>query len=554
MQETLSIVGAAFGGLGIFILAIGLMTDGLKMAAGNSLRKILSGWSKTTLRGIFSGFLMTSIVQSSSAVTVASIGFVNAGLIKMRQAMGIVYGANVGTTMTAWLVAITGFKLNLGAVALPMIGLGMVLKLASKKERIASMGLALVGFGLFFIGIDVLKDAFSDVVNAFDISGLDANGILGVISFLLAGIVMTVLTQSSSASIAITITAAASGIIGLPAAATMSIGAFIGTTSTAVFAAIGATTNAKRLAAVHVIFSLITGAAALMLLPAIFWIAEGNLDLESNIAVTIAVFLTVFKTIGVLIIYPLNNKLADFVERRFTSKTEQEAALTYLDDNIATTPTLAVNALVNELKAIGEKVSKLYSDVVNGADSNAQEIERQKTVIFKLCGKVSDFVVKMEKAPMSEATTEHLATLMRVNQYLVSSASVAYRLSLNEAFGKKIDNEQLSDEVSNYFKNVLAFVNGEHFNQMTDVDRVSEQFDALEKEHDDVKSQLLLATTQGHVAIDHTTDLVECLIESKRLAKFWLKAEKRINAMQFVLLTDQEKSDFLEKAELETDH
>lgn len=116
-------LGSLLGGIGLFILAIGMMTDGLKLAAGSALRNLLGKWSQTPLRGIFAGFIMTAIVQSSSAVTVASLGFVNAGLIKMRQALGIIYGANVGTTMTGWLVAIVGFKINIQAFALPMIGL-----------------------------------------------------------------------------------------------------------------------------------------------------------------------------------------------------------------------------------------------------------------------------------------------------------------------------------------------------------------------------------------------------------------------------------------------
>ena len=159
-METIKIAGTLLGGLGLFLLAIGMMTDGLKLAAGSALRQLLSEWSRTPLRGILSGFMMTAVVQSSSAVTVASLGFVNAGLISMRQALGIVYGANVGTTVTGWLVALIGFKLNIHAFALPRIGVGMLIKLVKQHGQAASFGLALVGFGLFFVGIDVLKNAF----------------------------------------------------------------------------------------------------------------------------------------------------------------------------------------------------------------------------------------------------------------------------------------------------------------------------------------------------------------------------------------------------------
>ena len=176
MQQTIIITGMLLGGLGMFLLAVTMITDGLKATAGPALREMLSNWTRSPLHGIFSGVAITAIVQSSSAVTVATIGFVNAGIINMRQALGIVYGSNIGTTMTGWLVAIIGFKINVDAFALPMIGLGMILKLTGGENKRASIGLALVGFGLFFIGIDVLKDAFGGLVETIDLAKFTVDG------------------------------------------------------------------------------------------------------------------------------------------------------------------------------------------------------------------------------------------------------------------------------------------------------------------------------------------------------------------------------------------
>ena len=195
MGEIVALAGAGIGGLGLFILAIGLMTEGLKAAAGSSLRRILTTWTNTPLRGIFSGFLMTAIVQSSSAVTVASLGFVNAGLLSLRQVLGIIFGANIGTTMTGWLVAVLGFHLNVEAFALPLVGIGMALKLTQQQGRLAALGQTLVGFGLFFIGIGVLKDAFDGVMQTFSVSQFSADGLTGIFVYLLIGIVITVLTK-----------------------------------------------------------------------------------------------------------------------------------------------------------------------------------------------------------------------------------------------------------------------------------------------------------------------------------------------------------------------
>ena len=183
-MDSIVLLGNIIGGLGLFLLAIGMMTDGLKLAAGNALRTLLAKWSKTPFRGVLSGAAMTALVQSSSAVTVASLGFVNAGLLSMRHALGIVYGANIGTTMTGWLVALVGFKLNIQAVALPMIGVGMILKLLKPNSRLASLGIAIAGFGLFFVGIDSLKTAFEGIVSTFDLSQFQASGIEGFLMYL----------------------------------------------------------------------------------------------------------------------------------------------------------------------------------------------------------------------------------------------------------------------------------------------------------------------------------------------------------------------------------
>ncbi|MFW5792222.1 MAG: Na/Pi symporter, partial [Desulfohalobiaceae bacterium] len=150
-----------FGGLGLFLLGMWLMTDGLKVAAGQALRRILRSWTDTPMRGLFSGFLITSLVQSSSAVTVATIGFVNAGILSLKRAIGVIYGSNLGTTTTAWLVALVGFHVNIKVMALPMIGLGMVLHIIAPGTRKAALGHALAGFGVFFLGIDVLKGGFA---------------------------------------------------------------------------------------------------------------------------------------------------------------------------------------------------------------------------------------------------------------------------------------------------------------------------------------------------------------------------------------------------------
>ena len=184
---TLTMIGSLLGGIGLFLLGMRLMTDGLKLAAGRALRQILARSTRTPLRGILSGALITAVVQASAMVTVAAIGFVNAGLMSLRQALTIIYGTNIGTTMTGWLVAAVGFDINIKAFALPAIGVGMFLKVFRGDRRSGHLGETLAGFGLFFIGLDVLKMAFGDLGQDLQFSALAGEGLLTLAAFVGAG-------------------------------------------------------------------------------------------------------------------------------------------------------------------------------------------------------------------------------------------------------------------------------------------------------------------------------------------------------------------------------
>jgi phosphate:Na+ symporter len=525
--DIISTAGALLGGLGLFILAIGMMTDGLRLAAGASLRSLLSNWTSTPLKGIFSGVLMTAIVQSSSAVTVASIGFVNAGLLSMRQALGIVYGANVGTTMTGWLVALAGFKFDIHNLALPMIGIGMLIKLIKGQGRTASFGLALVGFGLFFIGVDVLKSAFDGLVAVFDLTKISADGIGGIIIFTLMGVVMTILTQSSSASIALTITAASTGMVGLYAAAAMVIGANIGTTSTALIASIGATSNAKRVAFAQVIFNSATALVAFLLLPVLFfgieWFSK-VLDIEANISVSLALFHSVFNILGVILIFPFNNKLASFLESRFLTWEEKESNSRYLDKTIAMTPDLAVNALMLEMKSIAKRVSLLSREAIEVDFNQVKAFTQQSSVIKHLLENASNFIVSVESAQLSEETTQDLATMMRIEQYFLDCTQTSERLFHDFKMTKVKVDTHFTESHYQFVTNVLRFIEFGQDIQTRKLDAILSERTLLQQEHDAYKAKLLLAGTRGDISVHSMTDNLERLALINSVVQQWAKA------------------------------
>jgi len=539
-MDSVLLLGNIIGGLGLFLLAIGMMTDGLKLAAGNALRTLLATWSKTPFRGVVSGAAMTALVQSSSAVTVASLGFVNAGLLSMRHALGIVYGANIGTTMTGWLVALVGFKLNIQAVALPMIGVGMLLKLLKPNTRLASLGIAIAGFGLFFVGIDSLKTAFEGIVSTFDFSQFKASGVEGFLVYLAIGFVMTVLTQSSSASIALTITAATSGIVGIYAAGAMVIGANIGTTSTAIFVSIGATSSAKRVAAAQVVFNVLTALVAALLLPLLFgfihWLTA-LIEIEANPGITLAIFHTLFNVLGVAIVFPMNDRLASFLERRFVSLEEEASKPKHLDKNIAQTPDLAVNALILELLSISDRFLNVYPKLLSVKVSEVTAVENDISVVEKLCQHVSQFIVGVERAALSEETTHALSLLMRVEHYVYSIAQKSSAILTLSKRRENLGRPELEGQLLNHLSVTTEFMRMVRWRQFDSSDALNLQFDLLEKEHHKLKSALVMGATQGDIAIVQMTDATECMEYLLQIAQMWVKVFNRIQQVEDSITT-----------------
>lgn len=421
----MALIGGLIGGVGLFLLGMGLMTDGLKLAAGPALERILANSTKTRLRGLASGIAVTALVQSSSAVTVAAIGFVNAGLLNLSQALWVLFGANVGTTMTGWLVALVGLKFKIEALALPLVGVGMILRLTGDGNKRGALGMALAGFGVLFIGIDMLKETFSGLSTDFHLP--DGTGVVEVLSLVLIGIVLTVLMQSSSASLAVALTAAQGGLLTPQGAAAVVIGANIGTTVTALIAALGATANAKRAAAAHILFNLLTGVVALLLLP---WLiaALGTLrewlGMDEAPAAKLALFHTVFNVLGIVLIWPLADRLTRFLEARFKSVEEDLARPRYLDKTVLAVPALALDALAREVRHMGGLALDTVRAVVTGTD-RGPELARDRQVVTQLNVAIADFITQLNRSGMTPESAARLPELLRLARYYEAAAELA---------------------------------------------------------------------------------------------------------------------------------
>jgi phosphate:Na+ symporter len=531
------------GGMGLFLMGMWLLSEGLKLAGGHALRVILSRWTGTPLRGLLSGVFITSLVQSSSAVTVAAIGFVNAGLISLRQAVRVIYGSNIGTTMTGWLVAFIGLQVDIKVFALPLIGLGMLLRLSGGETRRAAGGTALAGFGLFFVGIDFLRLAFTGLGEGVPLDTVVGGGLGGVALAFGAGVVITVLMQSSSAAMAIILTAAAGGALPVATAAAMVIGTNIGTTSTAVFAALGATPNARRVAAAHVAFNVITATVALALLPLLIWVLrvfESVIGSGGAPAVDLALFHTAFNVLGVALMWPVTGRLVDFLERRFRSREEDEAQPRYLDRNVVTTPLLAMHALVMELGRMGGIALRIAKGAMSTEVAVGMRLETDSRILDSLVEAVGEFSTLMQRSSLPAELDEVLPNALRVSRYYTEMAELARRIADAQSAAEPLDVPELAAVVA-HFKSIVvklldaADVRGAGFSAQVNAARLLE----LEDEYQRLKSRLLRGGTAGELPVRRLVAQLDLCSDMRRLAEQAEKGARYLDGLRVFAVPSQ---------------
>jgi len=533
----MSMIFTFLGGVGLFLLGMKLMTDGLKVAAGDALREILARGTATTPRGIVSGIGITAIVQSSSAVIFATIGFVNAGLLTLFQAVGVIIGSNVGTTATSWLVALVGFKVNLQALAMPAIAVGMLMRVTGSGTRRASLGDALTGFGIFFLGLDILKvtfDGFGDTLNLAQYAGY---GVLSLLTFAIVGIVLTVVMNSSSAALAVTLTAAGTGLIPLNAAAAMVIGANVGTTSTALFAVIGATSSAKRAAMAHLLFNAVTGVVAFILLPFLLWLVVQialGLGLEPSPATFLAIFHTMTKLIGMAIFWPLTPRVVSFLEARFRSAEEDEGKPRHLDKNIASTPDLALEALNMELNRIGEMARRGVGDALSAEGSaSLPRLIQERNIIDRLILAVGEFTNRAQYGEVPAAIADGFTLALRISQYYGDIAENSIEMARLQASLPPVHEEAIAAALFDFKRQSVSLVS------LTDPERedfsmkpLKQALKAFEDDYQAMKAMLLRAGVDGRLPVRQMAARLDEISTIRRIVDQAFKAAKHSHKLR----------------------
>lgn len=338
-------------GVAIFLFGMLSLESGFKVFTGGTLEKILSKATNNRWKSIGFGVVSTSVMQSSSLVSVITISFLSAGLIGLYQGIGIIFGANLGTTTGAWLIAGFGLKVNISAYAMPMLVFGTLLIFQSSKS-LKGIGYILAGLGFLFLGIHYMKEGFEAFKDTLDLTQFSVGGLKGLLLYTLIGISATVVMQSSHATLVLTITALSSGQISYENALALAIGANVGTTITAIIGALSSNEQGKRLAAAHLIFNLVTGLVAIAFLSQILSLVNVISDFTGinaeDYTLKLAVFHTIFNLLGIIIMLPLMNMMVEYLERMFKPQTQSRLKPRFLHESTIAYPDTATQAVRNE--------------------------------------------------------------------------------------------------------------------------------------------------------------------------------------------------------------
>lgn len=519
---SLSLIGQVVGGIGIFLLALSLLTQGLRVAGGGVIQKFLGRWTSTPLRGISLGVLATAVLQSSSVTTVMVIGLVNAAVLSLAHAIYIIFGANIGTTTTGWMVSMMGLGFNIKALALPAVGIGMGLHLVGRnKPAFQAIGYTLTGFGLFFIGVEFLRDAFGVYAEAIDMTKFQQAHILLLV---LAGVVITLITQSSSAATAIIISGAAGGLFPLVAGAGLVIGANLGTTATALIAVIGASADAKRTALSHLLFNAITAVVMLLFLPQILhfisWSGEEMMGRPLGVPTSLAYFHTLFSIIGVVLLTPFVGQMAKLLNKLFREEGEDIAKPRYLDSTTLSMPALAAAALHRELLSLHAYTVEL----LQGKGSRAWEARRKAAL--QLSHAIDVFAGEVAQEQLQADTQNALQTAVRINRYLRSILRLMPAMRTLATY--KAD--AMPAKVAEALK-AIAMEGADLSATSLVSDEIAVRLNTFTQNYEDTKQVLLQAGANKKVPVELVSDILDQLSDAYRLTEQATKARRWFNVL-----------------------
>ncbi|NLJ45530.1 MAG: Na/Pi cotransporter family protein [Treponema sp.] len=473
---TLEMIGA----LGLFLYGMKVLSDGIQSAAGDRLKSALNQMTRSPLAAVLTGLGVTTLVQSSSATTVMVVSFVNAGLLTLIQAVGVIMGANIGTTVTAWIVSLIGFKFKITLLAMPMVGVGFILStyIKSRNKALRNYGDALIGFGILFIGLDFLSHTLpkpSPEVLHF-LSRFSGLGFASVLVSVLVGTILTILVHSSSASTAIVITLALEGVIDFRMAAGLVLGCNIGTTIDAFLASLAARVHARRAAWAHILFNVAGTVWAVTLFDP-FLRLVGALSpggMEANAATRIAMLHTVFNVVNTLVLFPFVRRFAGLLERLVRERPGEAAAperLRYVAGPIMDSPEMNLLYAQKEISDMAALARDMFVRFRKALKSPPEDLEPEIEAIAALEDRadqmreeLTGFILECASHEMGERARRDLAASLRIVDDLenITDDSLSLMHLLDRGRKKKLPTDALKlEELGPYtllVENFLGFV------------------------------------------------------------------------------------------------
>lgn len=435
------------GSLGLFLYGMKVMSDGIQKTAGDGLQKVLNYMTINRFAAALTGFVVTALVQSSSATTVMVVSFVNAGLLSLTQAIGVIMGANIGTTVTGWIVALIGFKFSIVTIALPAIGIGLPL-VFSKRLGKQDLGEVLIGFGILFLGLDFLKGSVPDIKNHPEylefLTSFSNWGFWSRIIFVAVGAVLTIVIQSSSASMAITLTMAYSGWIGYETAAAVIIGSNIGTTVTAYLASIGTNTNATRASRAHILFNIL-GAVLIIIvynpfLRLVDIIIPGDPSMGTAIPEHLAMFHTMFNiAITAVFIWFIPQFAA--VVKKLVPKSEDDFdhnyELKYISTGIQDTAEINLmkaKSEISKMAGVTEDMFKRYTKIFYRPDEKlgkqVNKLKAMEDFTDQMQEQITSYLIECSSEGLNEHGMRTSTAMIRIVNELESIGDSCYNLIL----------------------------------------------------------------------------------------------------------------------------
>ena len=446
------------GGLGMFIYGMQIMAQGLENAAGSKMKSILEVLTKNKLMGVFLGAAITAVIQSSSATTVMVVGFVNAGIMNLTQAMGVIMGANIGTTVTGWLVSSVEWAefLSPAKIAPIAVMIGVIIMLTGKRRSSKEIASIIVGFGLLFIGISSMSSAVAPLqesegfVNLFVTLG--RNPILGIF--------VTAVIQSSSASVGILQSLAAAGLVPFNAAIYIIMGQNIGTCVTAILSSLGAKKNAKTAALMHLLFNVM-GTVLFSVVAIVYFQVLNPMAGTGTITQTqISTVHTFFNIATTVLLFPVSNLIIKLAKKiGGVKENEADRSKILLDDRMLETPSIALQSVINETVRMGEIVRESLNVAKNVLHTKSEAdlcvLKEDESVVDRLCAGITDYTIKLSALQISERehqTTAHLLQVLsdieRVSDYCENISEFAETMIEKKLEFSDIANEQLDEMIA----------------------------------------------------------------------------------------------------------